>query len=437
MKFLIKGYSKLIDIFLTFLGIISYNFFNKNFLFSSKTKIKNYQYKKLKKLLIECQKNVPYYKQLFSEINFNPHSDFLTLEDLQKIPILEKDTLIAKREDFINVRKKHFYIKTKTSGTSGEPFISYVSYTHWIVEQAVIWRQWKSFGYKFRDSMAIIRSFSPKDGEPLIKHDRIRNFTYYSPYHLSDKNMHDYYKDMISRKIKFLRGYPSSLKIFASFCKKHDLSIPNLKGIFLASETLNSNDRSHIKNTFNAPIINHYGLAECVVMFGSLYKDNHLYNYDEYGFLEEIKKSNNEFEVVGTNLNNHIMPLVRFNTRDKIKLNCGEDSNKSRINFKKIKSIIGRGNDVIKTKDKNIPLTNIYTMMAKISEITQWQIVQKKNLDLTINIKCDFKSELKIKKILNSKLMILKEENLDIEININSDFIRTGEGKIPVFLRCK
>ena len=102
MKFLIKGYSKLIDIFLTFLGIISYNFFNKNFLFSSKTKIKNYQYKKLKKLLIECQKNVPYYKQLFSEINFNPHSDFLTLEDLQKIPILEKDTLIAKREDFIN-----------------------------------------------------------------------------------------------------------------------------------------------------------------------------------------------------------------------------------------------------------------------------------------------------------------------------------------------
>ena len=382
-------------------------------------------------------KNVPYYKQLFAEINFNPHSDFLCLEDLQKIPILEKDTLIARREDFINVRKKYFYIKTKTSGTSGEPFISYVSYKHWIVEQAVIWRQWKSFGYKFRDKIAIIRSFSPKNGEPLIKNDSIRNFIYYSPYHLSDENMHDYYEDMISRKIKFLRGYPSSLKIFASFCKKYDLSIPNLKGIFLASESLSNDDKSYIKNAFNVPIINHYGLAECVVMFGSLFKDKYLYNYDDYGFLETIEKSNDEFEVVGTNLNNNIMPLIRFNTRDKIKLKIGKDSNESRINFKIIKNISGRGNDVIKTTNKDIPLTNIYTMMGKISEIIQWQIIQKKDLDLIINIKCDIKSELEIKKILNSKLLILKNEDLDIKINMNSGFIRTGEGKIPVFLRKK
>ena len=437
MKFLIKGYSKLIDIFLTFLGIVSYNFFNKNFLFFSKRRVKKHQYKKLKKLLIECQKNVPYYKQLFAEINFNPHSDFLSLEDLQKIPILEKDTLIARREDFINVRKNYFYIKTKTSGTSGEPFISYVSYKHWIVEQAVIWRQWKSFGYKFRDKIAIIRSFSPKSGEPLIKNDSIRNFIYYSPYHLSDENMHDYYEDMISRKIKFLRGYPSSLKIFASFCKKYDLSIPNLKGIFLASESLSNDDKSYIKNAFNVPIINHYGLAECVVMFGSLFKDKYLYNYDDYGFLETIEKSNDEFEVVGTNLNNNIMPLIRFNTRDKIKLKIGKDSNESRINFKIIKNISGRGNDVIKTTNKDIPLTNIYTMMGKISEIIQWQIIQKKDLDLIINIKCDIKSELEIKKILNSKLLILKNEDLDIKINMNSGFIRTGEGKIPVFLRKK
>tara|TARA_B100000902_G_C27258383_1_gene889253 strand:- start:885 stop:1634 length:750 start_codon:yes stop_codon:yes gene_type:complete len=249
--------------------------------------------------------------------------------------------------------------------------------------------------------------------------------------------MHDYYEDMISRKIKFLRGYPSSLKIFASFCKKYDLSIPNLKGIFLASESLSNDDKSYIKNAFNVPIINHYGLAECVVMFGSLFKDKYLYNYDDYGFLETIEKSNDEFEVVGTNLNNNIMPLIRFNTRDKIKLKIGKDSNESRINFKIIKNISGRGNDVIKTINKDIPLTNIYTMMGKISEIIQWQIIQKKDLDLIINIKCDIKSELEIKKILNSKLLILKNEDLDIKINMNSGFIRTGEGKIPVFLRKK
>lgn len=437
MEFIIKKLSILLDILLTFLGIISYNFFNKNFLFSSKDRIKNYQYKKLKKLLIECQNNVPYYKQLFAEINFNPHFDFHSLEDLKKIPILEKDTLIARRKDFINAKKKYFYIKTKTSGTSGEPFISYVSFRHWIVEQAVIWRQWKSFGYKFRDTMAIIRSFNPKDGEPLIKNDKIRNFIYYSPYHLSDKNMNDYHRDMISRKVKFLRGYPSSLKIFASYCKKNDLIIPNLKGIFLASESLNDNDKQFISNTFNAPVINHYGLAECVVMIGSLNDDKHLYNYDDYGFLETIKKSNDEFEIIGTNLNNNIMPLIRFNTGDKIKIDADQDSNKRKINFKKIKNIYGRGNDIIKTKNKEIPITNIYTVMSKISEIIKWQIIQKKDLDLMLNVKCDIKSELKIKNILESKLLIFKKEDIDIQININSNFIRTGEGKIPVFVREK
>ena len=77
---------------------------------------------------------------------------------------------------------------------------------HWVIEQAVIFRHWSWSGYHFRDATAMLRSYSPKEGEPLTKYSRPLNTTYFSPFHLTDENMMMYYNLMIDLNKKFHVG---------------------------------------------------------------------------------------------------------------------------------------------------------------------------------------------------------------------------------------
>ena len=110
--------TKIRDFTLTILGIFFYRFFHQSFIYNSTEDIALYQFKKLKKLLIVASLNVPYYKELFEEINFNPSKDFKTLSDLKKIPVLEQDTVKKSPSKFVNLNVKN-YVLMKTSGTSG------------------------------------------------------------------------------------------------------------------------------------------------------------------------------------------------------------------------------------------------------------------------------------------------------------------------------
>lgn len=421
---------KIKDSLLTICGILYYKFFYKNFIFKTSKEISDYQFKKLKKLLISSNLNVPYYNKLFKKINFNPLTDFKSLNDLKKIPILEQEVVRKNPREFINKKSKN-YSSLNTSGTSGQPFTALVDDAHWVVEQAVIWRQWKSFGYKFRDKIALLRSYAPEKNDTLIKVDYLRNFIYYSPYHLSDENCADFYKDMVRREIKFLRGYPSSIKIFTSYCKRNQLKINSLKGVFLASETLLENDKKYIKDYFNVPVINHYGLAECVVMIGNIFSDKHLYNYDDYGYLELIKYGN-KINIIGTNLNNHAMPLIRYNTNDMALIDPNDEDKK--IKLKQIKSITGRQNEYIITNKEKIPLTNIYTIFSKHQNIAKWQIVQRRINKLDVFLLCAEKDKDIIKEKLINDLSILERKDININVIFTSEFERFGEGKIPPFI---
>jgi phenylacetate-CoA ligase len=130
------------DFSLTARGILAYNIFFKYSCIWDKEKIQQYQYTKLKKLLIESNKNVPYYKELFHNINFNPEKDFNKLSDLSNIPILTKQKARDVRQYLDNPVYSKNAMKLRTSGSTGEPFEVSVSDNAWIVEQAMVWRHW-------------------------------------------------------------------------------------------------------------------------------------------------------------------------------------------------------------------------------------------------------------------------------------------------------
>lgn len=423
------------DISYAYKGIILFdNYLNKS-CYLSKSMVEENQFSKLKILLIESSKYVPYYKELFSKINFDPVKDFNHIDDIKKLPILKKEIVRANREKFISEEYSKGALKFKTSGSSGNPFTSLISPNHWIVEQGVVWRHWKWGGYNFRDKMAIVRSYAPKNDKELIKVDKIRNFYYYSPFHLTDENIKMYLNHMINEGIVFLRGYPSSLLSLANYVHKTGCQIPKIQGMLTASEVLTDEDRKVIESAFNAKISNHYGLAEQIVMFGDCEKHEGLHNYDEYGYLELLNTDDKNIKkIIGTNLNNLAMPLIRYDTGDlaevdDIGCSCSRSS-------QVIKNVIGRHDSQIITPEGNkIPSVNFYTMF-EYYPVESWQLIQHTIYKIEVIFQGDNLENKKdeLLKKLSEDLSYRLPKSIKFEMNINKPFIKVGEGKKNPFI---
>ncbi len=423
-------FDKLYDYWLSIRGVLYYHSVIKNSCYANKEAVRKRQFKKLKKLITECQLYVPYYQSLFSQIGFDVNTDFNSLDDIKKIPITEKSLVKEHPELFRNPHYRGRIIRQHTSGSTGSPLYVDVSSKHWVVEQSVVWRQWKDAGYRFRDKMAIVRSYSPKNGK-LIKMEKARNFRYYSPFHLSNENIKAYLEDMVKERVVFLRGYPSSIKPIAQYILKTGCEIPRLKGIFTASEILLDCDRELIEKAFNTRIFNHYGMAECIIQMGDCECHRGLHISEEYGYVELLDTDTpNIKRIIGTNLNNYAMPLLRYNTDDLAEITdenctCGRTSGM-------VHNIIGRSNSVVHLRDRDVPLTNFFTMMEYYTTISRWQIVQvaEDKIELRMQGKLSEKELEKIKKDFAMRL----PEDIEKVIIPEADLVQKHEGKIPPFI---
>ena len=428
-----KKLSVIKDISLSLRGILIYYFFLKRSQYWGKDKIIRYQFNMLRNLLIESYSNVPFYRDFYKDHNFDPVKDFLEISDFNKVPILTKKIAKDNSHLLVNPNFLKSSLKLSTSGSTGEPFEVFVSTKAWIFEQGMIWRHWHWGGYKFRDEMAIVRSYSPKKDDPIIKFDFLRNFTYYSPFHLNDENMEYYIDVMIKRKTKVLRGYPSSILTLAQYVKKENKELKHLKLILTASEVLTEGDRHFIEETFNTKISNHYGLAEVCVMMGDCNLHNGLHNYDEYGYVEFLPTENNQFsKIIGTNLHNYAMPLIRYETGD-----IAEHSDKEcncRRSLKIVKNIKGRSDSNILTPENyKIPTVNFYTMLEKYQNISSWQIIQHKINELEVILHSENITKNELSNI-NVELSQRLPGSINITLSLNKPFLRINEGKKNVFL---
>lgn len=434
------NFRKIIEPFLVLTGKLHCCLISQKFSYAPNKKIQQFQFKKLRRLLIESYQEIPYYRQKFDYLKFDPGKDFKSIGDLSKIPILSKEDARLHHANLISKKHKYFALEFKTSGSTGNPFQAWVSPVHWIIEQSCIWRHWSWAGYRFRDKMAIVRSYVPKNENDLIKWDKLRNFLYFSPFHLTDKNICFYLERMIQENVIFLRGYPSSILAIADYVKRHPhVSVPNFKAIFTASEYLGDLQRAFIEHYLKARIFNHYGLAEQVIMFGSCEFGTHLHHYEEYGHLELLDTDHpNIKRIIGTNLHNVAMPLIRYDTGDLAvidpenkKCQCGRTS-------AVIQNVIGRKDATVNLDDGSIiPVTNFYTMFEHYGDyFTSWQIIQEKAGILRIVVDAYDTTDTEVlRKKLTTDIEKRTGNRCLLKFNFNSEFILVGEGKKNPFIK--
>lgn len=395
--------------------------------------MERYQVTMLRELLIESAAHVPHYRTLFKTLDFDPHVDLRSLSDFALLPVLTKQQARALGVKLRNERRDIPHIIERTSGSTGEPFVEHIADRQMAMEKAAVWRHWGWAGYKFRDNVAIVRSYVPKEGQPLIKDDPLRNFRYYSAYHMDEANTEMYVRDMLKWNPHYLRGYPSSLEIVANTAERMGAKLPRLKGLFTASETLTDAQREKMERVFNARVFDWYGLAEQVVSANECDAHQGMHVNPEYGLWELQKRSylnDDERMIVGTNLRNHAMPLLRYETGDIAVIHkkenrvcaCGRS-------LPLIKQIRGRKDDIL-TAIGGIPVpsVNFYSLFREYDSVERFQLIQHEPKRVELRYVAEELNETD-RESLQLELRERLGAGMKIELRHTGDFLMNSVGK--------
>jgi phenylacetate-CoA ligase len=424
-------YKRLEDPLFTLLGVVKFHTLLKKTESYNETEIQRYQQKQLSSLLVYCSKHIPFYRRQFVELNIDPYGQDAVAE-LKKLPILTKEIVRNNYEYFISSKERNS-LEFQTSGTSGDPFTVLTSTNQWVVEQGVVWRSWKRAGYRFRDKIAIIRSYNPNPSQPKIKRDTLKNWRYYSVYHMDDASLAQYFKDFKVWKPKYLRGYPGSILLLANYADKNNLKLEGLRGILTASERLEESVRQRIEDIFQTRVYDHYGQAEITAMYHNCEVGKLMHDDWEYGFSEFIPHKKNEHKLIATNLHNRSMPLLRYDTGDlvclsDIKCRCGRQS-------VALKQILGRSMNFIEDSDNvSYPIVNLYTHFADKKTIKQFQICQYVAGKLEVKLKF-WDSVSSEEALLETEMISLYLKKFKCEASFsNEPFLMSEDGKLTSFI---
>ncbi len=388
--------------------------------------IKQHQLEKLQELVKHCYENVPYYRELFDEKGINPEIE--SFEDFKKIPVLEKEEILENPEKFLAEDfGQYFPVYFSSSGTTGQKLEFYLSREAWDIEKAAIWRHFNLAGYEYGDVGVMFYPFDPGM-------DRDHVYNPFLKWHTLDGQVIN--KDVVENHLEKIRevepeciqSYPS---ILYEFCKILDekgieLEIPT---VFTTSEPVYEAQRELIEDVLNTEIYDWYGLNEHVA--AAYHCEEHQHHLNErYAFVEFIGEESRK-KIIGTNLYNYAMPLLRYDTGDfgdvrNEKCDCGRPT---RI----METVIGRQREIITTEKGDYILRHSFFLL-KDPDLEKFQIVQKNIQDIEVYLVPKQKiTEEKLDQIEN-KLYQFLDDTVNIEIEIVDEIEGNNSNKRQYFI---
>lgn len=341
--------------------------------------LERYQFQRLREILEYAYRNVPFYTDLFRQLDLHP-SHFKCLEDLTKLPILTKHDVRSAGRRLVSSGFHRWMLRTAyTGGTTGAP-MRITRDLHSIGnEHAFVRRQWDWAGIGLNDRCAHLTGrlvVSPEKNQGrLYRYDASLKELILSTYHLSDAVIPQYLEAMRAYGVVGLVAYPSAALTLARGCLERNIDLP-LRAVLTSSETLNDIAKQIISEAFKCPVFDFYGSAERVCYIHTCeQKTYHI--VPEYGITELVPVSNSDSacRIVATGFWNRAMPLIRYDLEDQVvpskeRCSCG------RV-FPVVQCILGRPSIFLQTPSGRRLGTALLThLLYGVSNIYESQLVQ-------------------------------------------------------------
>ncbi len=398
--------------------------------------VKSLQLKRLKAFLSDVNQHVPYYQQLFKQINFDP-AEINSLDDLCRLPFTTKP-LIRKHSEQLKADNAIGLSKFNTGGSSGEPLIFYIGKKRVSHDVAAKWRATRWWEVDIGDVEAVIWG-SPIElgGQDIVKwiRDKFLRTHLIPAFEMSVSKVEGFISQIIALKPKMLFGYPSALAHIATQAERSGIQLNKLgiKVAFVTSERLYDHQRQKIEQVFNCPVANGYGGRDAGFIAhqcpeGSLHitaEDIIVEIVDNEGAVLPMGQAG---EIVVTHLATCDFPFIRYKTGDigvlsDQQCNCGRG-------LPLLKEIQGRTTDFIVAEDGTIlhGLALIY-VLRDIEGIESFKITQHSLQHTTVQIVKNKLYQMQNEERIQHEFKQRLGENVSIRLEYVSEIAKEKSGK--------
>lgn len=288
--------------------------------FWPRERLEELQLAKLRRLVKHASETVPYYREVFALAGITA-KDIRTLDDVKRLPILTKEDIVDRPlSAFLSSRGGRPFAVRKTSGTTGHPVTVLVDRDTYAWSIATRYRceQWHGIGIGDRQARLWGRghhqaAFSLQSLRELALNRRTISSNVIS----ADGLARDAEK-LVAFQPEYIYGYTSMVLALAEYLKRtHALSnaLP-LKAVICTAEKLHYFQKEFLRRVFECPILDEYGCSEVDIMaFDCERGRRHV--IAEYVLLEVVDRDESGTgKIVVTDLNNRLMPLIRYNLGD-------------------------------------------------------------------------------------------------------------------------
>lgn len=383
---------------------------------SSENEKKAKQFELLKNTLVYAYKNVPYYKEIFDKVEFDPETMKEAI-DIKKIPLLTKEIAIEVGEELYSREKINCY-ESVTGGSSGRALKVLLDKDSIYKERAFTNHFLGKYGYNLRKTRTLAFWGHNKDHD--YYYSPLKNEIVISPFKLFDeKSFDDVWKALENFKPDFVSGYPSAIYTFAQMMERNQKK-RKFKLVDFYAENYTQEMKSYIEQILQCKAIANYGHTERAV-FAEEYEDGYLFN-GLYGYTEFLPTENEgEYKICCTGFISRKMPLIRYVTDDVVRFNEKGFAEIQGHKFSEVSLVSKTGGKIFK---------GALTMhLNAFEKVKQYQYVQyepgKVFLDLVLIQDLTDKEKREILSYLKRRC----ENQLDIEIRIVDKIELTKRGK--------
>jgi phenylacetate-CoA ligase len=395
----------------------------------SEKEIKQYQQRKLKKILLYSWRNVPFYKKTLTEarVVVNGH---VNLDNFSKIPFLTKDIIRKEGKNLYSREKRKGVYENTSGGSTGEPvrFLQDKEYDEWNNATKL---------YFFNDI------FGKKIGEPEINlwgserdiyknsiglKERAINYLYnrsfLNAFELDEEKLNNCVDTINKKKPTSMWVYVESIEVLAKFIQKKDFEIHSPKFIITTAGTLYPQARRLIEKIFNCFVYDQYGSREVGPIAIECNEKSGLHEFFWMNYIEVING-----KILITTYNNFSMPLVRYDIGDigkeekNYSCSCG-------LNNLKLKEITGREISHFKKRGGGIIHGQYFIHQFYHKDwIKKFQIIQQNFDDIVFNVVLTGKRNEEDIAEIDERIRLIMGRQCNIKWNIVKEIKPTKSGK--------
>ncbi|GAA4280193.1 phenylacetate--CoA ligase family protein [Gaetbulibacter aestuarii] len=390
--------------------------------------------KKLKDLAFLI-KEIEFYKDMsYGTFIANPN-----LNSLWSLPIIDSEVVRNNFEEIIDPSIHGYY--TTTGGSGRNPLKLYLSNKSYFTDRTHAFYAWSLLGYRKGDLKLTLRGVNLKN--KLVSYNPMNNEINVNVFLLNERNIKLIVQKINKYKPNFGHGYPSAWYTLAQLLSQNNLKLDtNLKGIYFASESIQSKKRDFIEKVFQTTARSTYAFSERACFAYELPDKKGFYKVSlNYGLVEILKEDNSSAkvgemgEIVCTGFINKAMPLIRYRTGDFAKVT--KIFNGLIIEFSHLKGRWGK-DYILDYNGDRIFTTSINIHSEAQFEFKYIQLYQNEKGKLLIKlVPFDNLRETSLKIVSKEFKEKLPGIDVDVKIVDIDNLYCTNRGKVPYLVKNK